>query len=82
MSKPAMPQRLEHVLQLPVGTHLNDASGLEFVFVGTRVNPVGAEFLFERVNSRSTKPLSLSLLDGALLKFPSLASYITKSATQ
>ena len=80
MNKPTMPQRLEHAVQLPLGTRLIDTAGLEFEFVGTRTNPVGSEFLFARIDSRSAEPLAFSLLDGALIKFPGLTTFVTKES--
>lgn len=79
---PITPQRLEHIVQLPLGTVLTDNAGIPYEFIGTRANKVGAEFLFVRGESRLAEPEAFSLFSGALLKFPGLAGYVSKEQAQ
>jgi len=73
--------RLEHCLDLPLGTVLTDLSGIDYIFIGASKNTVG--LVFEFVAKAGTfrgigMPCTFSLLEGGLRKFPGLAKFLKK----
>lgn len=71
-------QRLENVLDLPIGTVLTDTKNIEHVFIGRSANTAGLIYHFiPRAGSyRNAMQASFSLVDGGFRKFPGLRAYV------
>jgi hypothetical protein len=70
-------ERLEHALDLPLGTVLVSSTGVRHIFIGCEKNKAGHTYVFHPEVGLFQYPMVFccSFMEGGLKKFPALEQY-------